>query len=134
MPQKPLIDQNFTDEQELLFRAVWSPEVKPNLWLSMEGEKPRLSSAAFTDPRGCSVDRQANRSVKESVAFMKKRLHGLIFAVDVKTCMDVKAIIATLPSATNPYHCEIIKSKEHRQLDSLQALALARNAKAVEDN
>ena len=87
----------------------------------------RLTSAAFKDKRGLSVDRTGDRDIITSVDFMKTRLEGYIFSLSIIDCYHVHADPKYLPTS-NLYHCEIHGSPHIIELDDDQALYFAENA------
>lgn len=108
---------------EKLLRAVWPPTRRPNFWVN-----GRLSSAALKDKYGLSVDRTFDRTVRDAVEVMKKRLQGFIVSFTVLDCSFVNAYVKYCPSESNDYHCEIHGSKSDVMLSDEQALILARAA------
>lgn len=112
------------DDRELLLRAVFPANRRPDFWLN-----GRLSSAALKDKRGLSVDRTYDRPLGDAVSAMTRRLHGAIISISVASCNAVQAYVKYAPSHTNLYHSEIHGSRTQIELDDLQALILARNAK-----
>ena len=107
---------------ERLLRAVFPPEKKELFW-----KGNRLTSAAFKDKRGLSVDRTGDRDMIASVDFMKTHLDGYIFSLSIIDCYHVHAEVKYLPTI-NPYHCEIHRSPYIVELDDDQALYFAENA------
>ena len=108
---------NQFEDTELLLRAV--------LPLGMYWENGSLSSAAFKDKKGLSVDRVYDRNLEIAVTKIKTTLRGSIVSVSVGDCRDVSACVKYLPSPNNPYHCEIHHSKKEKLLDEIQAKHLA---------
>ena len=108
---------------ESLLRAVFPADRRPDLW-----NGKRLSSSAFKDKRGASVDRTYDRSMEESVAFLQEKLQGYLVSVSVENCKEVNAIIKYLPSDTDIFHSEIHRSEDIKLLDEVQAYHLARVA------
>lgn len=117
------MDERF-EMKEKLYRAVYPPEIADIFWKA-DGT---VSSAAFADPKGLSVDRGNYRSDEEVVASMRKRFSGHIISVYVKNCSDVKAQLVYLPSGSNPYHSEIHGSKASLLLSKSQRRHLAQSA------
>lgn len=87
---------------EKLYRAVYPPEIRDMFWK----ENGTVSSAAFYDSKGCSVDRGNFRTDDEVVEDMKSRFEGSIVSVTVGECEAVKAVIVYKPSK-NLFHSEI---------------------------
>lgn len=117
------IDHKFLDEEKL-FRAV-----RPAYFKDMYIEDGRVSSAAFKDKRGLSVDRQGRRKSEECVDNMKEKLDGSILSVLVKQCLDADIYIKYAPSTHNVYHTELHRSKSITLLSTSQAKKLAKLAK-----
>lgn len=117
------MDETF-DEQELLLRAVWPENRRPDFW-----ENGRLSSAALKDKRGLSVSRTYDRPLNEAVLVMTQTFKGIIVSISVASCNAVEAYIKYCPSESNVYHSEIHQSPSEKELSDLQAFLLARQAK-----
>lgn len=118
------MDEHF-EEMEKLYRAVLP---KDTFWK----ENGSLSSAAFKDKNGLSVDRQKERTDAEAVEFFHKRKFvGEIVYVRVRNCNEVQALVRYLPSRGNAFHSEIHKNWQEKQLSNSQAKKLAQCAKIV---
>lgn len=116
---------NELNRDELLLRAVYPLNQRPNFW-----KDGRLSGAALKDSRGLSVERTHTRSVEESVNYMLTHLSGNIVAITQESCESVSAVVVYLPTQ-NIYHCEIHGSKEKLALNPRQAREIARSASVV---
>lgn len=114
------MDNQF-EETELLLRAV--------LPATMYWNNGKLSSAAFKDKNGLSVNRVYDQKLETAITTMKSSLQGSIVSVLVKDCNDVSACVKYLPSKNNAYHCEIHQSKTIKMLNETQAKHLANVAK-----
>ena len=114
------MDRRF-EAGEKLYRAVYPPSVAELFWK----ENGQISSAAFADKRGLSVDRGYGRSDSEAVSCMLERLQGRIVSLTVGQCRDTGAEVLYLPSAANPYHSEIHGDKNTPALSKLQRRRLA---------
>lgn len=120
-------------KDEKLFRKI------PNspLFFAETEEGKRISSAAFKDSKGCSVDRQLDRDEnlvrKQMYEKFKESSSGIRAIADVtySQCLDVAAVVKELPENDNEYHCEIHSSNEKIQLTPGQAKKLANNANVV---
>lgn len=116
--------------EEKLFRKI--PAV-PGFVVDDENGK-RISSAAFKDSKGCSVDRQLKRDetsvYNQMYQKFKESSSGIqaIANITYSQCLDVSAVVKELPEEDNTYHCEIHSSEEKIQLSSSQAKRLANNA------
>lgn len=120
------MDKTF-EKNEKLYRAVYPPEMAELFW-RRDGS---LSSAAFADPKGLSVDRAGGRPESDILLDMNKRFIGRIISIYVKNCLDTGAVVKYLPSASNPYHSEIHGSTTCPLLSKQQRLFLARKAVIV---
>ncbi|MBQ6538527.1 MAG: hypothetical protein IJL75_06435 [Eubacterium sp.] len=117
------MDEKF-ENTEKLYRAVYPPEVADLFWKT-DGS---ISSAAFVDPKGLSVERGDYRDDAEVLSDMRHRFSGHIISLYVKNCTDVQACIKYLPSKANKYHSEIHGSATSVLLTKSQRRHLARNA------
>ena len=115
---------NTFNKTEKLYRAVYPPEIAEMYW-KKDGT---LSSAAFADPKGLSVDRGDYRTDTEVIFSMRERFTGHIISLYVKNCFDVGASVQYKPSRSNPYHSEIHGSETTILLSKSQRLSLARKA------
>lgn len=116
------MDEKFKDN-EFLLRAVWPPNRRPDFWVN-----GRLSSAAFKDSAGLSVNRTGDLSLEEVVNFTSKRFRGRIVSVTTIDCNFVHACLRYKPSKENELHSEIHGSETEIVLSDEQALILARRA------
>jgi len=119
------MDANFQDN-ELLYRSI-KPDV--TFWK----ESGILSSAAFKDSKGLSVDRAAGRCKPLCVEFLLSRFpQSCVASVKVEMCKEVDALVKYAPidceSEKNEYHSEIHKSESVCKLTDGQAKKLARLA------
>lgn len=112
---------------EKLYRAVYPPELASMFWR----DDDTLSSAAFADPKGLSVDRGNFRPDSVVVSEMSKRFTGRIISLYVKNCNDVGAYVRYLPSKSNLYHSEIHGSETKVLLSKSQRYQLARKARIM---
>lgn len=117
------MDEKF-ENTEKLYRAVYPPEVADIFWKT-DGS---ISSAAFADPKGLSVERGDYRGDDEVLSDMRRRFSGHIISLYVKNCTDVQACVKYLPSKTNKYHSEIHGSATSVLLTKSQRRHLARSA------
>lgn len=84
-----------------------------------------MSSAAFKDKNGLSVERGNFRSDKDIIQDMKAYFSGSIISVTVEQCREVNAVVKYLPSSRSKYHSEIHSSNEKILLTDRQAKYLA---------
>lgn len=82
------MDNDFEMGEEL-YRAVYPPS-HPGLFITKEG---KVSSAAFADPKGLSVERGYYREDSVVVEKMKKLFDGCIISVSVQDCSDTNALV-----------------------------------------
>ncbi len=120
------MDDHF-EANEKLYRAVYPPEIAEMFW-RRDG---RLSSAAFADPKGLSVDRGNHRSDTEVVRDMRSRFVGSIVFLYVKNCLDAGTVVKYLPSAKNIYHSEIHGNESTPLLSKSQRRMLADKARCI---
>ena len=118
------MDEHF-EPAERLFRSI-----KPqSAFISESGE---LSSAAFKDAKGASVDRQGDRSIQESADFLRKKKPGMIVYVKVADCTACNALVVYCPEADDIWHSQIQKNEEELKLTRHQLRALASAAVRVD--
>ena len=111
---------------ERLYRAVRPDSI---FWK----EDGSLTSAAFKDKNGLSVQRGDYRADKEVVEeMMRIGFEGRIVRVDVSDCNDANAIVVYVPMDDNEYHSEIHSSNDKILLTSGQARQLARSAVVID--
>ncbi len=120
------MDNTFKND-ERLYRAVYPPEIAGMYWR----KDGTISSAAFADARGLSVDRGDYRTDEVVVDHMRKRFTGYIIRLYVKNCVDIGAAVRYLPSDSNPYHSEIHGSETEVLLSKQQRLQLSRKALVI---
>ncbi len=117
------MDNSFANTEKL-YRAIYPPEIADIFW-KIDGS---ISSAAFADPKGLSVDRGNYRTDDEVLGSMRSRFKGHIVSLYVKNCTDVNALVKFLPSRSNKYHSEIHGSETLPLLSKSQRRHLARSA------
>ena len=117
------MDDRF-ENTEKLYRAVYPPEVADIFW-KRDGS---ISSAAFADPNGLSVDRGDYRDDAEVVSSMQERFFGHIISLYVKNCADTGAVVLYKPSRSNKYHSEIHGDENTVLLSKSQRRFLAQRA------
>ena len=108
-------------DDEKLYRAVLPNGI---YWK----ENGKLSSAAFLDRNGLSVDRGNYRPDDEAVRDLQNHLQGSIVSVTVKDCRTVEAAVLYRPSKRNIYHSEVHGSTECPPLSPGQRKHLANAA------
>lgn len=119
------------ENNERLFRKI--PNL-PNYIKEGENGK-KISSAAFKDSLGCSVDRQANREREiihnQFYSRFCNEKSGIAAVADVSflDCCNVNSIVKETPIDGNPFHCEIHRSETKIQLSQGQAKRLSDIAK-----
>lgn len=115
------------EAQEKLYRAIYPPDKMAMYWK----ENGELSSAAFKDRCGLSVERGYGRLDCDVAAEMHNYFDGLIYSITVGDCENECAYVVYLPSLRSKYHTEIHGSKERVVLSASQCKALSRKAKYV---
>jgi hypothetical protein len=114
---------NFMDDEKL-YRAVYPASRAKKLWQ----KNGRISSAAFKDPCGCSVERAKKRTNEEVIKSVKERLQGCVVSVTVSQCKKVEACVKYIPTKKNENHSEIHKDEAEILLTDGQSVRLAREA------
>ena len=94
---------NTYDDGEKLFRAVYPPS-HPGMFWKKDGT---LSSSAFADRYGLSVERGYYRDKQKVIDDMKEHFSGCIVSVNVGQCRAVEATVKYLPTKRSKYHSEI---------------------------
>ena len=113
---------NTFQNTEKLYRAVYPPEVADIFW-KKDGS---ISSAAFADPKGLSVERGDYRKDNDVISSMRKKFSGHIISLYVKNCTDTGAVVIYTPSRTNIYHSEIHGNEKTALLSKSQRRYLAK--------
>ena len=106
------------EEKEKLYRAVLPRFI-------YDKKDGHISSAAFKDSKGLSVDRGYYRADSVVIGAMRKKLRGSIVSVTVGQCHEINAIVKYCPSQTNDYHSEIHGGKDRIVLSDSQSKHLA---------
>ncbi|MCR5119682.1 MAG: hypothetical protein K6B44_08710 [Lachnospiraceae bacterium] len=117
------MDKLFKNDEKL-YRAVFPPEIADIYW-KRDGS---ISSAAFADPKGFSVDRGDYRTDEEVISKMRKSFKGHIISLYVKNCVDTNALVIYKPSRSNKYHSEIHGNNDTVLLSKSQRRYLASRA------
>ena len=110
---------------EKLYRAVF-PESYMQMFWRKDGS---VSSAAFTDEDGLSVERGNFREDKIVIEEMCKFFRGCIISLTVEQCKNANAIIKYKPTKRSAYHSEIHGSKDKPLLSKSQRKKLASASK-----
>lgn len=118
------MDNTFPD-REKLYRAVFPESYKQMFWR----KDGTVSSAAFADEEGLSVERGDFRDDKSVIEEMRKFFRGSIISLTVEQCRNVDAIVKYRPSKRSEYHSEIHGSEEKPLLSKSQRRKLATAAK-----
>lgn len=121
------MDNTFKNDEKL-YRAVYPPEVMNMFW-RRDGS---VSSAAFADKNGLSVDRGDYRTDSDVIQDMSSRFIGHIISLYVKNCNDVGAVVRYMPSRSNVYHSEIHGSAVNPLLSKSQRRNLALKAVVIQ--
>lgn len=118
------MDSTFVDSEKL-YRAVF-PESYAKMFWKKDGS---VSSAAFLDAEGLSVERGDSRSDAAVIEDMQKFFKGCIVSVTVEQCRSVDAALKYKPTKRSRYHTEIHGSETIALLSSSQRKRLASAAK-----
>ena len=118
---------NTFSENELLYRAVYPPEINQMFWK----DEQHVSSAVFLDKKGVSVERGDNRPEEEVVEDMKKSFIGRIISVTVRLCMEINTKVVYKPTKRSLYHSEIHGSDKHIVLSPMQRRYLSSHCKLL---
>lgn len=118
------MNDTFPDEEKL-YRAVF-PESYMQMFWKRDGT---VSSAAFADREGLSVERGNFREEKKVIEEMQNFFKGCIISLTVEQCRKVNAIVKYKPTKRSKYHSEIHGSEEKPLLSKSQRKKLANNAK-----
>ena len=123
------MDSTFS-EDELLYRAVYPPEVNRMFWK----DDNHVSSAVFLDKKGLSVERGNFRSDSDVAKEMHKSFIGKIITVTVKLCNNVNAEVIYKPTKRSIYHSEIHGSEKFLILSPSQRRYLSNNCRLFKDD
>lgn len=118
------MDNTFSD-CEKLYRAVF-PESCMQMFWRKDGT---VSSAAFADKKGLSVERGDFRDDKSVIEKMRKFFKGCIVSLTVEQCKNADAILKYKPTKRSEYHSEIHGSEDVPLLSKGQRKKLAVGAK-----
>ncbi|MBE5899338.1 MAG: hypothetical protein E7279_07015 [Lachnospiraceae bacterium] len=118
---------NIFPKTEKLYRAIYPPKVSAMYWR----KDGTISSAAFADSQGLSVERGDFRSDNVVVNSMLERFTGYIVSLYARDCFNVGAILRYLPSNNSVYHSEIHGSESKKLLSKSQRYYLAKKARIV---
>jgi len=100
---------NPINDNEFLYRGI--------IEINWDFQNNRPSSATFKDSKGVSVDREADRTEKECIDFLKSSKDFFsICKVKAESVRNRNAIIKYLPVENNIYHSEIHDSEERVQM------------------
>lgn len=106
------------ENDEKLYRAILPLEP----FVKKDGS---ISSAAFKDRNGLSVDRQMHRFNHEAVEFIKNMKSGSIVSITVGICRNENILCVYCPVEDNKYHSELHKDENKKALTSAQAKHLS---------
>lgn len=115
---------NFDDEEKFYRKVPPNP--------NMIKQNGTITSAAFKDSKGCSVDCKKDRDesdvIRNFICRFKDTASGIEGVADVsyRNCLEADTTVLSLPEDDNNYHCEIHKSKDEVVLTPGQAKRLAR--------
>ena len=112
---------NMIEQHEKLLRSIFPQDL---LWDTVRN-KP--SSAAFKDANGCSVDRTGDRTLPDSINYLKKRFkkNPAVAVLPKTTCDEIRVAVKYTPSKNNIYHTEIHDSEEVIQISAYKLKLLS---------
>lgn len=115
---------NIISDEESLFRGV--------LEINWNKKENRISSSAFKDSNGCSVDRCHFRSDQESsLALFERKNFYAIAKVKVAKVRAIPCLTLYLPIEMNKYHSEIHDEEGRASIRSSKASKLSKNAEII---
>ena len=118
------MDNEFAVDEKL-YRAVYPPSYGDMYW-KKDGT---LSSAAFIDRHGLSVERGNFRQDNDVIEAMKQFFTGRIVSFTVQNCKNVEAVVKYKPTKRSQYHSEVHGSEDKILLSPSQRKKLAKVAK-----
>lgn len=111
-------------DNEFLYRGIDS--------IHWDSEKGHISSAAFKNKNGVSVDRDGGRTEQECVRqLISKRAFAVIGKLLAGNVRLLPAAVVYNPTPDNKYHSEIHSSNEKVELTDRQARSLSRNSAVI---
>lgn len=105
-------------QEEYLYRGL------STYWIKTDGS---ISSGAFKDPKGVSVDRSGGRDEDDCVINLS-RFAGVCRIKNNDVYNKCDAVSVHCPSISNKYHSEIHKSETEIHLSKSQSKKLAQNS------
>lgn len=114
------MDNTFANDEKL-YRAVYPASYSQMYW-KKDGS---LSSAAFRDPDGLSVERGNFRSDQNVIKEMQGFFKGCIVSVTAEQCYATNASIQYKPTRRSIYHSEIHGNENTLVLSASQRKHLA---------
>lgn len=118
------MDNNFFDDEKL-YRAVHPASYMQMYWKN----NGSISSAAFLDDNGLSVERGYYRDDNCVIDVMRHFFKGCIVSLTVGDCHQVNAVVKYKPTERSEYHSEIHGSDDKLSLSKSQRKRLALAAK-----
>ena len=118
-----------TEPQELLYRAIL-----PRDELAWDNEFNRPSPATFKDKNGLSVVKRGERTEKEAISALKKKIKSTkaVVKISVQTCLDIKTYPIDKPTQADKHHAEIWNSKNEKLIEFSKRKLLAERVELVE--
>ena len=122
------MDRNYLsqsiDDEEYLYRGITSHQ-----W---DSQNNRVTSAAYKDSLGVSVDRSGGRGEDACVSrLLQIKPFIAIGKLLVKFVRDKELLVKYKPTEDNEYHSEIHQSEEKIELTTGQAKSLSRETTVV---
>ena len=112
---------NMIEQHEKLLRSIFPQDL---FW---DAVRNKPSSAAFKDANGCSVDRTGDRTLPDSINYLKKRFkkNPAVAVLPKTTCDEIRVAVKYTPSKNNIYHTEIHDSEEVIQISAYKLKLLS---------
>ena len=121
-----MLNLEFIEDRENLFRAV---PPNPVVW---KAEFNRPSSALFKDSKGCSVDRDGDRTEKETILALEYRFKNCgVVSINAKRCRELDTYPVPKPSKRNKYHSEIHDSENKILISNSKSRKLSLNCRVI---
>lgn len=117
------------EPKEVLYRKIHSKQFNEN--------SKEISSAAFKDKKGCSVNKLAGRNENDIISYYKTKWETpykmkAIVKITVQECLDIPTYPVNKPTCNNRFHAEIHDSACQIEISQIKARLLAKKVKIVE--
>lgn len=118
------------EPKEVLYRKIHSNQY--------DGNSKEISSAAFKDKKGCSVNKLAGRNENDIISYYESKWKTpvkmkLIVNITVQECLNISVYpVDDNPNKHNPhFHAEIHDSAFQIEISQIKARLLAKKVKIV---